>query len=154
MLLSAGLTWTLSEIAPPSRGVLAKGRCGSAADGRRPADGTLEALASRFFAWIRLPLGLLQAVAPVGPSVNARSAAEAAAITSVRTLPLPNPLSPSEYYRSSKRERSSKVAGRGPAVVDATGGGGPSRPTAPGGAANDPGAASSRGDLKTGPGGP
>jgi len=63
-------------------------------------------------------------------------------------------VSVSASYNSSKRERISKVAGRGPAVVDATGGGGPSRPTAPGGAANDPGAASSRGYLKTGPGGP
>src|SRR5207302_3995321 len=120
MLLSAGLTWTLSEIAPPTRGVLAKGRCGSVTDGLRPADRRPAALASRFFACIGLPPGLLQAVAPAGPSVSARTAAEAAAITSVRTLPLPNPLSPSEYYRSSKRERGSKVAGRGPPVVDST----------------------------------
>src|SRR5207302_9616666 len=102
MLLSAGLTWTLSEIAPLSRGVLAKGRCGSVTDGRWPADRRPAALASRFFACIGLPPGLLQAVAAVGPRDSARSATEAAA-TNVRELPLPTPEPPPKYYISNIR---------------------------------------------------
>ena len=100
-----------------------------------------------------LPPVWLQAVAAVDPSDSARSPAEAAATTDVRNLPLPTP-SPSEYYKSKKRERRSKLAGRGPALVVETCGGGLLRSVAPVSGANELGAASTRGYLKVGPGGP
>src|SRR2546426_8944815 len=89
MLLSAGLTWTLVDTGPPSRGLLTSGRRGGAAGGRRPADRRPAALASRFFACAALRPDWLVAVAPPGPSVRVRRAADMAAAATFRTLDLP-----------------------------------------------------------------
>src|SRR5438874_4465269 len=128
MLLSAGLTWTLSETGPPIRGLPARGRRGDTTDGRLPIERRVAALASRFLADVTVRPELFEAAAPTGPSDTARSAAEAATITDVHNLPLPTP-SPSEYYKSNKRNTR-----RGWAAGCSPGGGGGGSPRSDGGA--------------------
>src|SRR5437660_379224 len=79
MLLSAGLTWTLSETGPPIRGVPARGRRGGTTDGRLPVERWAAALASRFLAAVPFRPEVLEAAAPTGPSDSATTAAEAVA---------------------------------------------------------------------------
>src|SRR5438132_5340468 len=88
MLLSAGLTWTLSETGPPIRGLPARGRRGGTTDGSLPVERRPATLASRFLEAVALRPEVLEAAAPTGASDSATTAAEAAATTSVRTLPL------------------------------------------------------------------
>src|SRR2546426_11621239 len=92
MLLSAGLTWTLVDTGPPSRGLLTSGRRGGAAGGRRPADRRPAALASRFFACAALRPDWLVAVVPPSPSGRGLGGGHIAAAPALSSLLLP-PLS-------------------------------------------------------------